>query len=152
MPSPTLFVAEPRASYNQRPPLVVDASIVAAALFGERSQAEAAGLLHIRMLHAPCLLDSELANVGLKKLRREELAVAAIRSALQAYTRLGIERHAVDAAEVFALAQRYGLTAYDAAYLWVAEQVGASLATFDQRLARAAREHLAGGDRVHDAD
>jgi predicted nucleic acid-binding protein len=102
------------------------------------------------MLHAPYLLDSELSNVGLKKLRREELAVAAIGRALQAYTRLSIERHAVDAVEVFDLAQRYALTAYDAAYLWVAEHVGAPLATFDQRLAKAAREHLAGGDRVHD--
>ena len=47
-----------------------------------------------------------------------------------------------------ALAQRYKLTAYDAAYLWLAERLEAPLATFDAALARAAREHLEGGGDV----
>lgn len=41
-----------------------------------------------------------------------------------------------------ALAQRYKLTAYDAAYLWLAERLEAPLATFDVALARAARDYL----------
>jgi predicted nucleic acid-binding protein len=44
---------------------------------------------------------------------------------------------------VFALARKYGLTAYDAAYLELALRTGSPLATFDRQLADAVR--LAGG-------
>ena len=44
----------------------------------------------------------------------------------------------------YALAQRYGLSAYDAAYLWVAGSLKAPLATFDAKLAEAAQLYLAG--------
>jgi predicted nucleic acid-binding protein len=129
---------------------VTDASVIAAALFGEDGHAEALALLHGRTLHAPHLLDNEIANVGLKKLRRERLAREAIVAALQAYARLPIERHAVDAESVVAIAERHGLTAYDAAYLHVAEQLDAPLATLDEKLAAAALRHLAPDDKVHE--
>jgi predicted nucleic acid-binding protein len=50
-------------------------------------------------------------------------------------------RH-VDAEKLAAVAERHGLTSYDAAYLCVAEQLAAPLATFDERLGEAARVHL----------
>lgn len=145
-----LRIAEPKTPYLHRPALVTDASVIAAALFGEDGHAEALALLHGRTLHAPHLLDSEIANVGLKKLRRERLAREAIVAALQAYARLPIERHAVDAESVVAIAERHGLTAYDAAYLHVAEQLAAPLATLDETLAAAARSYLARDDQVHE--
>ena len=43
---------------------------------------------------------------------------------------------------VLAMARRYGLSAYDAAYLWLASQLKAPLATFDRKLGEAARQHL----------
>ena len=43
----------------------------------------------------------------------------------------------------YQLAQRYNLSAYDAAYLWLAAELKAPLATFDLKLANAARAHLA---------
>ena len=43
----------------------------------------------------------------------------------------------------FALALRYKLTAYAAAYLWLAAELKAPLATFDEKLAVAAQAHLA---------
>ena len=138
-----LHVAEPRVAYLNRPPLVADASVVAAALFGEAGQAEAFALLRGRSLHAPHLLDYEIASVGLKKLRREAVSSEAVAAALRTYERLHIERHAVDAQGVASIAERHGLTAYDAAYLWVAEQLEAPLATLDERLGNAARTHLA---------
>jgi predicted nucleic acid-binding protein len=58
------------------------------------------------------------------------------------YEEIVIERHAVPATEALALALRYNLTTYDAAYLWLAAHLDAPLATFDERLAAAAREHL----------
>jgi predicted nucleic acid-binding protein len=91
-----------------------------------------------------------MASVALKKLRREHLPEAAAAGALDVFSALAIERHAIDCLAVLALAQRYKLTAYDAAYLWLAERLEAPLATFDAALARAAQQHLAGG--APDAD
>jgi predicted nucleic acid-binding protein len=146
-----LHVAEPRSAYLHRPPLVTDASVIAAAVFGEEGRAEAVALLHGRALHAPHLLDYEIASVGLKKLRRENLSPEVVTAALRAYAALPIERHAVDAETVAAIAERYGLTAYDAAYLHVAEQLTAPLATLDGPLATAARAFLATDREVHKA-
>ena len=36
----------------------------------------------------------------------------------------------------------YGLSAYDAAYLWLAAQLKAPLATFNRKLGEAAQAHL----------
>jgi predicted nucleic acid-binding protein len=147
-----LHIAEPRSAYLHRPLLVTDASVIAAALFGEGGRAEAVALLHGRALHAPHLLDYEIASVGLKKLRREHLSHEVVTAALQAYAGLAIERHAVEAETVVAIAQRYGLTAYDAAYLHVAEQLTAPLATLDEQLAAAARAYLATDREVHESE
>lgn len=149
-PRHRLHVAEPKAAYLHRPPLVADASVIAAALFGEGGRDEAVALLHGRALHAPHLLDYEIANVGLKKQRREGVSGEAVATALQAYGRLPVERHAVDAATVVTIAQRYDLTADDAAYLYVAEQLIAPLATLDEKLATAARACLAADRQVHE--
>jgi len=138
-----LHVAEPKSSYLPSPPLVTDASVIAAALFGEAGGAEAIALLRGRTLHAPHLLDQEVGSVALKKLRREGLAWRAVERTLQAYWRLAIERHEVDAEAVVIVARRYELTAYDAAYLVVAARLAAPRATQDDALAAAARAHLA---------
>jgi predicted nucleic acid-binding protein len=145
-----LRIAEPKAPYPQRPPLVADASVIAAALFGERGHEEAVALLHGRVLHAPHLLDVEIASVGLKKLTRERVSSDALGAVLRAYARLPIERHAVDAESLAAVARRYRLTAYDAAYLCVAEQLAAPLATLDGKLGDAARVHLSAERQVHE--
>jgi predicted nucleic acid-binding protein len=150
-PPATLHVAEPPAAYARRPRIVADATVLAAAVFGEEEQSAAVALLRGRALTAPHLVDYEITNVALKKLRRERLPEGAVTAALEAFVALAIERHAVDPAPVLALAQRYGLTAYDAAYLWLAERLEAPLATFDTVLARAAHEHLADGERGNDA-
>jgi predicted nucleic acid-binding protein len=141
----TLHVAEPPAAYARRPRIVADATVLAAAIFGEEGQNQAEALLQGRALTAPHLVDYEMTSVALKKLRRERLPHAAVVASFDAYSALAIERHAVDPAAVLALAQRYRLTAYDAAYLWLAERLEAPLATFDTLLARAAQEHLTGG-------
>ena len=140
----TLHVAEPPVAYARRPRIVADATVLAAVLFGEDEQREAVALLRGRALVAPHLVDYEITNVALNKLRRGRLPLDSVSASLDA-VRTRNRAACNDLAAVLALAQRYRLTAYDAAYLWLAEQLEAPLATFDTALARAAQDHLAGG-------
>lgn len=136
------YVAEPPAIYLVRPDLVVDCSVLSAKLFEESTRDEAVLLLQGRSLHAPDLLVHEIVNVALKKAKlgwpEETLALAMHDLAEQ-----DIALHATNAAEQRGLAQRYKLSAYDAAYLWLAADLKAPLVTFDAKLAAAARVHLA---------
>lgn len=95
-----------------------------------------------RLLHAPTVLPYELANVATHKARRHPALAAQLSEMLNEALDLGIELVPAPATIIFPLADRYRLSAYDAAYLWVAEQLQAPLATFDARLARAAQQHL----------
>ena len=115
--------------------LVVDASALAAILFGESEGPEMARYLEDETLVAPTLIDFELANIGLKKLRRDPDRMAEIITALDYAESLSIERVAVPLTDVLTLATETGLTAYDAAYLWVAISRDSELVTLDNRLA-----------------
>jgi predicted nucleic acid-binding protein len=137
----TFFVAEPPAAYLMRPPMVVDCSAISAILFDEPERDEALSRLAGRSLHAPNLLDHEIVSVALKK-RRRDWPAESLALALNDYVAYDLELHPVDVAAQHELATRYQLSAYDAAYLWLAAELKAPLATFDQRLATAAQEHL----------
>jgi predicted nucleic acid-binding protein len=58
-------------------------------------------------------------------------------------TSMSISLHPIDALRVAELAQRYQLSVYDAAYLWLAADLKCPLATFDDKLAAAAQTYLA---------
>jgi len=136
-----LHVAEPPAAYRVLPPLVVDSSVLVAALFREPAlEEQARGAMRRCKLHAPLLLEYEIANVALKKASMaDEVEVLAALDGLDA---LEVTLHRVDVKGSFQLARRYALTAYDAAYLWLTGELKAPLATFDRKLANAARQHL----------
>lgn len=136
-----LHVAEPPAQYLLRPPLVVDCSVIAGTLFGEEWRDEADRQTAARDLHAPYFLQSEFASVAVKKSRRGLHHEAM--QALERFGELDIELHRIDTTAVVALALRYQLSAYDAAYLWLAADLKCPLATFDDKLAAAAHAHLA---------
>jgi predicted nucleic acid-binding protein len=137
----SLHVAEPPAQYLSRPPLVVDCSIVAGIVFAEAWQEQARQHINGRALHAPHLFQCEIANVAIKKeLRGEPHALPGLAEA----TTMGIDLHPVDPVAVAQLALRYQLSGYDASYLWLAADLKCPLATFDDKLAEAARTHLAG--------
>ena len=136
-----LYVAEPPAQYLARPPVVVDCSALACMLFEEPWQAQAAEKIHGRTLNAPCLLQTEIISVALKK-HTQGLGMLAV-SGLARYDTLDIALHETQSADVLALALRYNLSAHDAAYLWLAAELKAPLATFDEKLGRAAQLHLA---------
>lgn len=137
-----LHLAEPPASYLVRPPLVVDCSVLSSAIFNETTRLQATQLMAGKMLHAPHLLDHEIVSVALKK-GRQGWSAEVIADALADYSVQDIEMHETQAAAQHDLAGRYGLSAYDAAYLLLAATLKAPLATFDKKLATAARIHLA---------
>jgi predicted nucleic acid-binding protein len=117
---------------------VVDASALAALLFAEPEAEAIAGRLEGARLAAPALLDFELANVCLTKIRRQPTQREALHAAFRLAHRLRIDTVAVDHAAVLDLAEATGLTAYDASYLWLARALGAELITLDGKLAAAA--------------
>jgi predicted nucleic acid-binding protein len=86
------------------------------------------------------LLEIEITSVALKKHRRggSEIAVGG----LARYASMDIELFEVPALQVYALADRYQLSAYDASCLWLAAELTCPLATFDEKLATAAQAHL----------
>jgi predicted nucleic acid-binding protein len=62
---------------------------------------------------------------------------------LASYEELDIERFNVDLPATVRIAETYSLSSYDTAYLGVAGHLRAPIATFDARLAAAARSYLA---------
>jgi predicted nucleic acid-binding protein len=117
---------------------VVDASALAAVLFTEVGSGEIAAALGGGPLAAPGLIDLELASVCLKKCRRLPERRSDFLAAYALLDRFEVTRFAVPAPAVLALALDTGLSAYDAAYLWLARHLGAPLVTLDARLAAAA--------------
>jgi predicted nucleic acid-binding protein len=138
-----LIIAEPAARYVKRPPLVADCSVIASVLFDEPDRETAAAALHGHELFAPDLVDHELVSVAVKKSRQGLDEV--VEQGLADLKRLQLTRCAVDVEAQWLLALQLDLSAYDAAYLWLAAELGAPLATFDLDLGEAARRHL-GGD------
>lgn len=78
--------------------------------------------------------------MALKKARRGAAEAAA--AGLAQWSNVAVELADFNLEQTFALARRYQLSAYDACYLWVAEQLRCPLATFDAPLGAAATVHL----------
>jgi predicted nucleic acid-binding protein len=116
--------------------IVVDASALLEVLL----QTEAAAPVEAQLfggdtLHAPHLLDLEVAQVLRRYERVGELSARRGREALDDLEAFSIERypHHLFLARIWAL--RANVTAYDACYLALAEALDAPLVTTDTRLA-----------------
>jgi predicted nucleic acid-binding protein len=82
-------------------------------------------------------LPFEIANVCVKKMRRYPDQRDALRVAFGMLDRMEVAAVEVDQGESLVLAERTGLTAYDASYLWLASRLGSELITLDRQLATA---------------
>lgn len=89
-------------------------------------------------LHAPELLDLEVAQVLRRLVREGTLSVPRAEAAIEDLLDLRITRypHSVLLPRIWQL--RHNLSAYDAAYVVLAEKLGATLLTRDAKLASAA--------------
>jgi predicted nucleic acid-binding protein len=139
-----LYVAEPPAQYLVRPPLVVDCSILAGLVFREPWEPLATERIQGKTLHAPYLLQVELGSVAAKKHRTGAIDIAL--EGMAQFENMNIQLHQVQPTATLALALQYKLSTYDAAYLWLAAELKCPLATFDEKLAKAALIHLSSLD------
>jgi len=89
---------------------------------------------------APALWELELTNVLRTACMRQRMTAQQAQQVLARVAQLPIEvdRHAVPRAELLALAIRFGLSSYDAAYLELAMRRQLPLATQDEALRAAA--------------
>jgi predicted nucleic acid-binding protein len=93
---------------------------------------------HNQSLHAPELLDLEVAQVLRRLMREGELSASRAEHAIQDLLDMRITRypHSFLLPRIWQL--RHNLSAYDAAYVVLAEKLGATLLTRDAKLASAA--------------
>ncbi len=114
--------------------LVIDASVLVDALL-------VAGAARARLasanLQAPELIDAELLSVLRRLVLAEQLPEPHALQALATTQQLGLRRHSSRLLWPRAWELRTNLTAYDALYVALAEQLDATLLTADGRIARA---------------
>ena len=137
----TLFIAEPPAQYLVLTPVVVDCSTLAGLVFEEHWKQQALDRIQGKTLYAPYLLQVEMASVAVKKHQqgRPDLAT----EGLAQFRAMNITLYQIEPVGALTLAIQYQLSAYDAAYLWLAAELKCPLATFDEKLGTAAQAHLA---------
>jgi predicted nucleic acid-binding protein len=118
--------------------IVLDASAVLELLLGSSGAGAVAQRIASReTLHVPHVLDLEVAQVLRRYRAMHVISVARARTALDDLRALDLQRypHEPILGRIWQL--RDNLTAYDAAYVALAEVLDATLLTFDARLARA---------------
>ncbi len=118
--------------------IVLDASAVLELLLQtERAEAIASvAFAPTQRLHAPHLLDVEIAQVLRRLVQHKSLAPARAITALDDYSHLSIERHVHTPLLPRVFELRDSMTAYDGVYVALAEALDAPVLTCDARLAR----------------
>jgi predicted nucleic acid-binding protein len=115
--------------------IVVDASVAVLGLLGE---GDARQHLATDDLHAPHLIDSEVAHALRAQVLRRRVRAREAEAALRAWQRLGLVRHAAVGLLPRVWALRENVSAYDATYVALAEALDCPMLTADARLAAAA--------------
>ncbi|HEY1836916.1 MAG TPA: type II toxin-antitoxin system VapC family toxin [Rhizomicrobium sp.] len=113
---------------------VVDASAVLAVLLDEPERTIIERLLTNERLVAPPILPFEVTNTCAMNATRVPDGELLYADALANFFGWEIALHNVDLVGTFVLARRYGLTAYDASYLWLSRELGLGLVTLDKAL------------------
>ena len=121
--------------------IVLDASALVELLLGtEQGRSIATRIADPTLgLHVPHLADVEVVQTLRRYVRDRELDPAAAATALEDLHALDLERHAHEPLLDRVWGLRQNLTAYDAAYVALAEALDAVVLTCDRKLARAPR-------------
>lgn len=127
--------------------MIVDASVILRAFFPDEAQTHAQAVIRDHVagrisLKAPDLLSYELANAVWQAERRGRISSVQTDEIFQSITGLQIELLPLEWAEMMPLARRFERSAYEAAYLALAEKLGETFITGDERLYNAVKAHL----------
>jgi len=114
--------------------IVVDASAALSAILNAGQARDALGA---EQLHAPHLIDSEVARGLRRRVVAAQLSAAAGWTALDTWRRLGMTRYPAYVMLDRVWELRDNLSSYDATYVALAELLNCSLLTADNRLGRA---------------
>ena len=128
-------------------PFVLDASMTMSWCFADESTPYSRSVLALLLgsyAEVPALWPFEIANVLAINEKRRRISDAVSDEFLQTLSGLDIRidksSRAVDGNTLLPLTRRYGLTAYDAAYLELAKRKQLPLASFDKELIKAAAQ------------
>ena len=127
--------------------MIVDANVILRAFFPDEAQAQAQAAIRDHVagrveLKAPTLLPFELSNAIRQAERRGRITIAQADEILQTVTRLDIEIIPQTWGEMLPLARQFDCSAYDAAYLSLAQDSAESFLTGDLRLYNRVHPHL----------
>ena len=127
--------------------LVLDASVSAAWHFRDQDADALHSMLNLAIDHGAVVPDYwqfETASALLRGMRQKRTTGDAIVQFTERLRAFSLEVHAFARHEafdaIFPLAQEHGLKMFDAGYLALAQRQGIPLATFDRKLADAARK------------
>lgn len=123
--------------------IVIDASALIELLLRTElgAKVDARVLVPDESVHAPHLIDAEIAQVLRRLVQLKQITASRAREALDDHLELLMERAAQREMLRRMWELRESLTAYDAAYISLAEALDAPLITCDAKLARAHGHH-----------
>jgi predicted nucleic acid-binding protein len=127
--------------------VIVDASVILSAFFPDEEQSQAQALIrdHVTArvhLVAPSLLLYEVTNGVVQETRRGHISNEQAEEILTALEGLAIASEPVSWQQILPLALHFDRSAYDAAYLALAQAAGQPLVTGDRRMYNAVHDHL----------
>jgi predicted nucleic acid-binding protein len=119
--------------------IVVESSAMVDALVGDPANPNLLALLADEELHAPALLDFEVASALRGHLLGGRLDPVRLDEAVADFAAFGIERHQMTGLLRYMLDLRDNFTVYDAAYLVLAQALEAPVVSADAKLKEATR-------------
>ena len=117
--------------------IVVDASAITNVVLADDPDSHLAALAGTEELHAPALIDFEVANRVRGLLIAGKISERRARAAVDDFAELEIRRYPMTGALRAVIALATNFTAYDAAYLVLAQALQSPLHTADRRLVAA---------------
>jgi predicted nucleic acid-binding protein len=119
--------------------IVVESSAMVDALVGHPANTRLLAEISDEDLHAPALLDFEVASALRGHLLAGKLNPARCAEAIEDFSGLLLERHEMTSLLGHILALRDNFTVYDAAYIVLAQALGVPLVTADLKMKEAER-------------
>jgi predicted nucleic acid-binding protein len=119
--------------------IVVDSSAMVDALVGKPVNPQLLAVLADEDLHAPALVDFEVASALRGHIRGGRLTPARLEGAIEDFAALRIERHQMTSLLRHVFRLRNNFTAYDAAYVVLAQALSTPIVTADAKIEEARR-------------